>query len=272
LPALNFSYKNLFGSGNFIIPLVGGIGYRNLFHHESWMEEVIAKVSACSEGAFIDVGANTGQTLLKVKKVAIAGLYLGFEPNPSCVHYLRKLIQVNGFRNAQIIPAGLSDAWGMVTLSGYAESEDDTSASTIPGFREHPAWSFPAPVMPLDDVPQLRTLEKIGIIKIDAEGAEEKVIGGAQQVIGKFRPFVLCEILPVYNAQNKEREQRQDRLLELLGILDYKLYRIIKTGDSGLHYFKRMEAITMHEDCNLSDYLFIPAEQVSRAEKHLNLR
>ena len=41
---------------------------------------------------FIDVGVNVGQTLLKLKSISSEINYLGFEPNPNCVNYLKNLI------------------------------------------------------------------------------------------------------------------------------------------------------------------------------------
>ncbi|MBK7626701.1 MAG: hypothetical protein IPJ16_05790 [Bacteroidales bacterium] len=58
----------------------------------------------------IDVGANIGQTLIKIKSIDKEINYLGFEPNPVCVNYLyiRLLIETI-LKHAIVFPAGISD-------------------------------------------------------------------------------------------------------------------------------------------------------------------
>jgi hypothetical protein len=70
--------------------LVGGKRYRsraivaNLMAsvetHEPWLDRIYEKVMLDRRGAFIDVGANIGQTLLKVLNTNPSAEYVGFEP------------------------------------------------------------------------------------------------------------------------------------------------------------------------------------------------
>ena len=59
------------------------------------MSEVIQRLFKLKSGAFIDVGVNLGQTLLKVAAIDPGRAYVGFEPNPACVDYVWKLIETN---------------------------------------------------------------------------------------------------------------------------------------------------------------------------------
>ena len=45
-------------------------------------------------GAYLDIGVNIGQTLMKLKSVNPKIEYIGFEPNATCVHYVNKLIDM----------------------------------------------------------------------------------------------------------------------------------------------------------------------------------
>jgi FkbM family methyltransferase len=47
----------------------------------------------------------------------------------------------------------------------------------------------------LDEVVRTLNLDKIGLVKIDVEGAEAYVLSGAQKVINQFRPLLLVEVL-----------------------------------------------------------------------------
>lgn len=82
---------------------------------------------------FIDVGVNIGQTLMKVKSIDKDILYVGFEPNPNCVNYVNKFIEVNHIENCTIYPVGLSEKIGFETL--YADNEVASGATMLKDFR-----------------------------------------------------------------------------------------------------------------------------------------
>ena len=93
----------------FKIPVIQKVGFSNLFMSEPWMIDILKIVLPIDGKNFIDVGANIGQTLLKLRSVSSKINYIGFEPNPICVNYISKLIEENNFSNTQIIPSGISD-------------------------------------------------------------------------------------------------------------------------------------------------------------------
>ncbi len=65
---------------NFVIPVLGKLGFSNMFMSEPWMIDVLKIVIPLSKGSFIDVGVNIGQTLLKLRSVSDEIEYTGFEP------------------------------------------------------------------------------------------------------------------------------------------------------------------------------------------------
>jgi hypothetical protein len=116
-----------------LVPVLSGIGFDNLAAYEPWMDRVVALLLRRKPGAFVDVGANLGQTLLKVKTLAPEVPYVGFEPNPVCCHYLEKLIAINRFRSCTVLPVGLSNTAGLVSL--HTRTDSDCSGSIVPGLR-----------------------------------------------------------------------------------------------------------------------------------------
>ena len=123
-------------STKFTIPLIKGIGLKNINTTESWMVLLLKKLSTITDkGVFIDVGVNIGQTLLKLKAVNKNMVYIGFEPNPSAVFYTNELIKANGFKNTSLIPIGLSNKTEVLTLNIYNNSDVDSSASILAEFR-----------------------------------------------------------------------------------------------------------------------------------------
>jgi hypothetical protein len=86
------------------IPSINGISCDAT---EPWMIDLLAKVLQKRSGAFLDVGVNVGQTLVKIKALDPDREYIGFEPNPACVFYVQNLINANSFPNCTLIPVGL---------------------------------------------------------------------------------------------------------------------------------------------------------------------
>ncbi len=63
--------------------------------HEPWMDAAYSAALNSKKGIFIDVGANTGQTLLKVLSFDRDREYLGFEPQLDCCYFIEKFIKEN---------------------------------------------------------------------------------------------------------------------------------------------------------------------------------
>jgi len=151
----------------------------------------------------IDVGANSGQTVLSVKRVLPAARVISFEPNPSSVVLLRRLSQ--RFPDLRIEAVGLGDreaeadfytpVYNGNPMRGLA-SFDYTSArtwlneGTIFGFRPQrlEIRVERALIRRLDDY-QLDP----DLIKIDAQGFEDQVVRGAMKTIQRTRPLMLIE-------------------------------------------------------------------------------
>lgn len=66
------------------IPIVGGVGLSNTTPTEPGIGKVIGAILRHRAGAFIDVGANIGQTLLKVLSHDWCRDYVGFDVQPFC--------------------------------------------------------------------------------------------------------------------------------------------------------------------------------------------
>ena len=72
------SYRERIAGRSFVISIING---RKTYASEAWMTEVIRRLFELKSGAFIDVGVNLGQTLLKVAAADPSRAYVGFEPN-----------------------------------------------------------------------------------------------------------------------------------------------------------------------------------------------
>lgn len=256
LKYLNLVCKINLNNIKFRIPIIGEIGYSNLHMSEPWMFSVLKIIIPIKNNLFIDVGTNIGQTLLKLKSASFDVNYIGFEPNPSCVFYMEKLIELNQFNNVDLYPVGISTEIGLASLNQYSISNFDSSASIIEGFRPNQKVVKKINI-PLFDFKKLNLDNiNISILKIDVEGAELEVINSFKEKIRNDKPFILIEILPAYNQENVFRIERQNQILDLLNEIGYNFYQVIKENET-LHGFKNIREIEIHSDLNLCEYVFV---------------
>ncbi|MEQ8362614.1 MAG: FkbM family methyltransferase [Cyclobacteriaceae bacterium] len=240
----------------FSIPLQAGIGFDHLFEKEIWMTVVLKKVLALKPNeAFVDVGVNLGQTLLKVKSTNLNIQYIGFEPNMTCVAYVNKLISRNGLGSVQIFPVGISDNDGHAVLYHASDKLEDSSASIIKEFRDVSNLGQKIIITFSEDRLSFLQDHVLGVVKIDVEGAELEVVGNLKSFINKDRPIIICEILPVYNIDNAFRLDRQNALIKIIKELKYLIYRIEIDGT-----LFEIDEIGIHSEIEDSNYLLVPLE------------
>jgi FkbM family methyltransferase len=256
---VNFTVRARYGERTVKLPISKGQGYQNLEIGEAWLLRAFERLLASRDGAFVDVGVNLGQTLLKVKLLDPQREYVGFEPNPQCCEYVAQLIALNRFERCRLIPAGLSDTNRIVMLFRRSD-EVDPSASLVPGFRESERYhtSSPVSVVRADEV--LRDLNDVAIIKIDVEGGELEVIRGAIDTIARCAPYIFCEILPVFDpasATGVFRTRRQAALLQTLRPMGYVLFRI--GADDSL---TELRGIEPHGDLSRCNYVLVPRSRL----------
>jgi vacuolar-type H+-ATPase subunit D/Vma8 len=109
------------------------------------------------------------------------------------------------------------------------------------------------------------SLDKVGIVKIDVEGAELEVVKSLYQLLDTQRPIVLLEVLPVYSNENTMRKERQEELEKIFNELKYYLFRVDKSEDAFVG-LKRIETIGIHADLNQCDYVVVPNELVAKIQ------
>jgi FkbM family methyltransferase len=251
------------------VPLLAGVGYENLGVSEWWLDTLLQRLFRHTTGAFIDVGTNVGQTLLKVKTLAPDIQYVGFEPNPVCFHYTQRLVSLNKFQNCTVVPVGLFSRAALLPF--FAQSDTDVSGSVVEGFRptgERPQMMH-VPVFDGDSVLEVLGWPKVGVLKIDVEGGELDVIEGLRGTIRRDRPFVICEILPLFSTngpRGRFRKPRQDRLLADMRDEGYVMYRILEDATA-----QPLTDIELHVDMKLTNYLFAPAEAAPLIDREMSV-
>jgi len=252
-----------------IVPLRSGARLDALWSR-SWKTEVIKSLCRAKDGgAFIDIGANLGQTLMDHIAADVKVPYIGFEPNPVCIYWITELIRINALAQYTILPVGLSNEAKLLPFYRRADVPEDDSATLIADLR--PTWNLITTYIPcfkFDDIRQSLNLEHINLIKIDVEGAELEVLKGMQSTLESLRPAILCEVLFTDpDAELESNKTKNAELMRLLGGFDYRVFQLVKSEDDKkvvkVNNIEAFETAYFSRPGNsdLCDYLFIPAEK-----------
>ncbi len=239
---------------------MGGVGLANRNDSEHWFVETISFLLKKKEGAFIDVGINIGQTLLKCISIDPEIEYICFEPNPAAIWYSERIIEINNIKNATLIPVGLSNKTSMSKF--YMNEKYSAGASSVEGMRDQGFYSYFiwAPLFDGDTVLQKLGIDDISIIKIDVEGGEYEVLLGLMNTIKMARPFILCEILPPVKrfseSVNQTRITNAHRMQKICMELEYDIYR--HETERNIH---KINDICKEIDLSLCNYIFVPKER-----------
>lgn len=269
LKYFNIYPKICLGKKSIKLPIMGGIGCANLLPSEPWLDKIIDTLFHIKGGAFIDVGINIGQTLIKFIEYGDDRNYYGFEPNYSCSAYVEKIKNINNLQEVNIIPVGLSDH---NSLDKLCLSDDyDSCASTTEGFRKQGTYSMSKqiPMFRGDLMIDYFGIKSVCILKIDVEGGEFEVLVGLQNTIKTLKPFIICEILPIYDSTSelgKFRRHRTDQVIETLVSKGYRIFRLLHDGK-----VISLKTIETHSDLKLCEYLFVPSEYIDTVMAQLNL-
>jgi FkbM family methyltransferase len=162
---------------------------------------------------FYDLGANVGFfTLLAARLVGPQGAVVAFEPDPRNAQTLRSNVAANGLANVAVLQQAVSDTAGRrrlaiaeSTASRFADSTTDQETTFVD-------------VVSLNDFARDSAHRPPTVIKLDIEGAEVHALHGAEQLLARHRPAIICEV------HGTDTEVR--RLLQAAG---YRL-RILEEG------------------------------------------
>ena len=246
---------NYFGL-NLKVPLLHGLGAGYLVPGDEWMSKCLSIFLANKKGAIIDIGANIGLYMVKLKSLDIQREYYGFEPNPVCNFYTQELIGANEFQNVRVFPFALSNSRELRRF--YAKRKADKMGSLHDYARqgEIKKNSFDLVTFPGDEFFDLLDIDNICAMKIDVEGFELEVLEGVKNTLVKYRPFVFCEIwhLPeISDPTYDEKFRRSDSICKLLKGIDYEIIGI----EGKQNNLIEIKAVDDFESNQRSDYLLV---------------
>jgi FkbM family methyltransferase len=168
----------------------------------------------------VDVGANIGAfTAAFAKAVEAGGHVHAFEPLEDARRRLLRTVELNSLENVSVSPSALSDTVGESKLFSYGpgfESWATLSPRTIELADRtlKAATSAVVQTETLDDYCESAGIATIDVLKIDVEGAEQRVLDGAARLLGEGR--IAAVIVEVSDDTLEAFGDRAYRVLESL--------------------------------------------------------
>lgn len=152
-------------------------------------------------GVFVDVGGNKGDfALLAASIVGEEGKVFCIEPEPKNAEWIRRSVQLNGYKNVTVCETALGDKDGTAILHLGVKSGFHT---LLPGLPDRDTGSIEIKAHRLDTL--LRTEPRVDAVKIDVEGLELQVLRGAMGTL-KANPHIvlLMDIHPQLGVDRGE--------------------------------------------------------------------
>ena len=139
------------------------------------------------DSSFVDVGCHKGELLDEALKLAPKGKHYAFEPIPDLFHSLQK---THGHL-AIIKNVALGEKRGHTTFQHVKTNPAYSGIKKRSYPKEEVIEEIEVELDTMDH--QLRTAERINLIKIDVEGGEMGVLKGAKKTLNKWSPVIVFE-------------------------------------------------------------------------------
>lgn len=209
--------------GQFLL-LEGDMVCRYQSKHGEWSETEVDlyRDILSAESNVIEVGSHIGSHTIPLSRVCHLGTVITYEAQ----RFIHALLSANLMLNARTnVIAKHACGWHENTvleleMCDYSESWNYGNFSVEKGYSYEKQFSGKTtkdfvPAWRIDDDPHVAQLPSVDFIKLDAEGAEMRVLEGAMETIRKHWPIVYVEAVDL---------RIPEAVRELLGPLGYKGY------------------------------------------------
>lgn len=182
---IEFSNKNV--SGNEIC----GFKFTNQsYNKHCFMNEFSDDdLEYISNKDIIDAGAYIGDSSLAFTKLTSANVH-AFEPFEESYNTMLENIKLNDVDNIVPVKSSLSDINGEEKI--YLSGNNVQGITSDENFRKYDK-SFTIKTMTIDNYVQENDLN-VGFIKVDVEGAEQRLLKGAMETIKSQKPLLILSI------------------------------------------------------------------------------
>ncbi|MDN5204221.1 FkbM family methyltransferase [Fulvivirgaceae bacterium BMA10] len=208
-------------------------------------------------GMIIDIGAHTGDTTLHMAlAVGKGGLVLGIEPNK----YVYKILEKNAALNHEltnIVPLcfAATKEEGDFTFN-YSDASFCNGGYLSQIQRQNHKHKYTLEVQGKNIQDFLfayykKDLDRLNLIKIDAEGYDKEILKTIPEILWKYKPFLIIE------CYNKLNSIERMELFDTVHDFGYKLFhlenfnRLIKLQEIRRHQMndrKHFDILAIHKD------------------------
>jgi FkbM family methyltransferase len=174
----------------------------------------------------LDIGANIGlQSIRMSQVVGTKGKVLAFEPLVHLQEKFKRNIDLNRAANVKLFSYALSNveseanfninrgSWNQGTFN-ISNRQDGSEVQHVI-------------IKVADDLPDIKLLTRLDLVKIDVEGFEYQVLSGLKQTISIHKPRIIFEYDKNYWQANG---QSITECFEFLSNLGYTIYQITPVG------------------------------------------
>lgn len=162
--------------------MTGNINYLKIADYPEYQHPIVCSAPG---DVVIDGGAYTGDSIWKFSsKMQNRGTIYCFEPDEKNVKKLTKIVSRLG-PSHQVVQKGLWEHDASLSFSSGKGSSSQISEKT---------QGAKIDVTSIDQFVTQNNIQKVGVIKLDIEGAEKEAIRGAINTIKKFKPKLMLSI------------------------------------------------------------------------------
>jgi FkbM family methyltransferase len=178
----------------------------------------------------IDVGANEGLfTLVSASCVGEGGRVLALEPSSREFDRLGANVALNRLANVEPVRLALYSHAGssVLSLAELGHEGLNTLGDRIANPGVCVAASETVELDSLDSFVAARSLDRLDLVKLDAEGSEARILAGGLVTLRRFHPLLLIEVDSGHLAA---QGSTVDDLLEPLADLGYRIWNFDSDG------------------------------------------
>lgn len=201
---------------------------------------------------FADVGANWGYfTLIAAHLIGKHGRVISLEPDPRLFRTLQDNISRNRLSQVTALQVAAADEPGTLTLNGYDENGENWGVSSLIADAVESASIFSTAARPLDSLLDEQGIDRVDLLKMDIEGAEEMALRGMSAGLAQHRyKRILLEAHPALLAAQQRTTSDILNLLTEAGyrgwVIDHSLQAVRRAAYARAvnpaDYLKRIDA------------------------------
>jgi FkbM family methyltransferase len=204
---------------------------------------------------FFDVGSYHGIfSILAAKKVGPRGRVVAFEASPREQRRLAYHLRMNELSTVQCEARAISSGRGTTTFFTVVDGHTTMNSMHVPPIGS--TREITVETRSLDDYLEEHRIDSIDLMKVDIEGGELEAFSGAQRLLKKVRPVMICEVL---DWVTRPWGYPARKIIDYLQGMDYEWFDFSPDGTIRAH------AAREHYP-EVQNYLAVPREKASTVE------